>query len=271
MKYKIYLLLMMTCSLSIGQETENLFDRLTGIDHLTPEEIEKIKKSVDDWEEESKNFVMPDYSRSSTAELFSDAISYSQERGPQFKAVIKELEKRPKELKKIIQNKISKPISGSDFGMLEVPMLVTLAGYVDLEFQIEIAKITLFREKVVYFDPLFLAEPFILNILRQSKNDESAVLEKLIKEGRIVRGSKTEKQWSILREKMHPKVENKIIESSGVSLRPRKKNETSISQSEAEPKNPKEVDEKGNLLWIISGILTLGITGLLFIKYRRVS
>ena len=254
MKYKIYLLLMMTCSLSIGAETKNLFDRLRGIDHLPPEEIAKIKKNLDAWEEDSKKFVMPDYSKSSTPELYSNAISYSQGAGPQFKAVIEELEKRPEELKNIIQSKISIPLGSTNFEMLEIPMLVTLAGYVDLEFQIEIAKKTLFRKKVEYFDPILVSEPFILNILKKSKNDESEVLERLIEEGRIIKGAKIEKQWSVLRQRNLPKKEGKVI------------SHPPMNKLEAEPKNTEQTDEETRVPWIIAGILTLGTLAIFCMK-----
>lgn len=134
-----------------------------------------------------------DLSGYSTSELLRMALAFQS--SPASTRVSKELEKRPDEVRAGLARELDKAVIPFDI-LYRIPFV---AGNVDTEFQVEIAKRCLFRNEMKEADlALRLQEDMgkgIFSLIAQSKNDETAVLDRLIAEGRLEKGSDFELRW----------------------------------------------------------------------------
>lgn len=148
---------------------------------------EKLKKQEIYWRSK-------DFSKYTTEELF-DFIPPGQ---PSISGILAgdELKKRPAEVRVMLEKILERP--GHTFDtLIQLPFL---AGIVGTEYQVEVAKRCLFHEAMKQGDmSLRIQEDVegygIFSLIAQSKHDETAVLDRLIADGRLERGSKFEMKW----------------------------------------------------------------------------
>jgi len=229
--------------------------------------------------------------------LLDKVLSANMGQGLSYPHIIKELEKRTDELKKLIRTRVAVSIPKDKLGnhIMEIKGLPQMAKLVSLEFQIEITKKSLEREGIPKgLDHHLLSYDYLFKILQQSSHDETAILDRLIEEGRIIKGSKFDRKWRALLQGKPEKTENTKIESGDDLQHPKKEhinlepseqdkqkeisdrpatrsenNANPLNQSKSETKNTRLVNEESRLPWIIGGLLILGIPGLFFFMKGR--
>jgi len=158
-------------------------------------EEQKLLESVRENLNKQENYWRSkDFSKYTTEELF-DFIPPGQ---PSISGILahEELKKRPDEVRVMLEKILKQP--GHTFDTLY--QLPFLAGMVSTDYQVEVAKRCLFHEGMKQGDmSLRIQEDLegygIFNIIAKSKHDETAVLDRLIAEDRIKRGSKFEIKW----------------------------------------------------------------------------
>lgn len=142
---------------------------------------EKLKKQEIYWRSK-------DFSKYTTEELFdfippgSTSISSRLARD--------ELKKRPDEVRVMLEKILKLP--GHTFDTLY--QLPFLAGMVGTDYQVEVAKRCLFHQEMKQGDMSLMIQQDlegygIFSLIAQSKHDETAVLDKMVAEGRLERGS----------------------------------------------------------------------------------
>jgi hypothetical protein len=152
--------------------------------HMIRKQLEVAKTAWD-----NKNF--SDYLTSDLVKmmLIADPSSFSGE------GIRKELIKRPEEVRSVLLEKLNEQSINFDV-LYGIPYI---AGLVDTDFQVEISKRCLFRKEMRDADmSLQIQESMgsgIYSLIAKSKNDETAVLDQLIDEGRLEPGSEFEVKW----------------------------------------------------------------------------
>ncbi|MEY4246065.1 MAG: hypothetical protein RLZZ245_3650 [Verrucomicrobiota bacterium] len=148
---------------------------------------EKLKKQEIYWRSK-------DFSKYTTEELFDFIPSGSTSISSRLAR--DELKNRPDEVRVMLEKILKLP--GHTFDtLIQLPFL---AGIVGTDYQVEVAKRCLFHEAMKQGDmSLRIQEDVegygIFSLIAQSKHDETAVLDRLIEEGRLERGSEFEMKW----------------------------------------------------------------------------
>lgn len=294
-KIQIVLVYLVVTTFVSGQSPHGDGDPLT--ENFTPEQKQALKDYLNEGIESKENFIAPDFSNVTTEALVERVLSASMGRGLDYPFLLEELKTRPSELKKVIRAKsaviIPKHKLGNYIG--EIRGLPELAIVVSQEFQIEMAKKSLERKGLPKdLGQRFRSHDYLFNILKKSQHDETPVLDKLIKEGVITKGSEFDQKWRVLLQKNAEKNEDNKFESGNdkqpleqehiapekddkgkpqeISDSPATPSENKTiphNQLEADSNKPRRIDKESSLPWIIGGLLVLSIVGFVFIKNKK--
>jgi hypothetical protein len=162
-----------------------------------PAERAKVENMAKRIEEMRKNTPPParDLTGTPTGELFSQAVLCTEGRPPP-QDVIAELSRRKDELKRLIESSLDKPGLAAD-RVLELSRMPYWAGIVGSEYQAEVAGRLLFHPDMprVVADVHLLDKGGLLSLVAESRHDQTAILDRLIAEGRIEKGSEVERRW----------------------------------------------------------------------------
>lgn len=213
---------------------------------------EKLKKQEIYWRSK-------DFSKYTTEELFdfippgSTSISSRLARD--------ELKKRPDEVRVMLEEILKLP--GHTFDTLyQVPFL---AGIVGTDYQVEVAKRCLFHQEMKQGDmSLRIQQDLegygIFSLIAQSKHDETAVLDRLIDEGRLERGSEFEMKWRKLLSIDNRKEKNDLQDA-----------QTDDRETGKRPMRKADNEPSSSSSYLVLGvvIVILGILALLFKIFRR--
>jgi hypothetical protein len=189
----------------------------------SPDEISKKKYLEESLEKLRKAERAPrDYSMTPTEDLLRLALDIVQS-DKSYKAALEELSRRPDETKALIRNFLQKEIP-TDSDITSFTMLPRVANLFGTEYKVQITKEILFHPlfknydlKLVYFH-----NPEIIGDLGSSTHDETPVLDRLIADGRLERGSEAEKHWRKLlsggkRDRNHEARQESVNQNSTVS------------------------------------------------------
>ncbi len=112
------------------------------------------------------------------------------------KLASEELAKRPEELREELEKIMSFPRQNMEI-LYQIPFIAEKVGR---EYQIEMAKRCLFRPEMIEVDMILrIGEEVngmgLYSLIAKSQNDETAVLDRLISDGRLEKGSAFELEW----------------------------------------------------------------------------
>ncbi len=134
-----------------------------------------------------------DLSEHSTSELVRMALIYSPSAASD--TIHEELAKRPEE----VRSELLKELESSPIPFDVLYRIPFVAGTVDTEFQVEVAKRCLFRNEMKEADMALQIQETtgrgIFSLIAQSNNDETGVIDRLVAEGRVEKGSEFEAKW----------------------------------------------------------------------------
>jgi hypothetical protein len=212
---------------------------------------EQLKAAEIAWENK-------DLSVYSTIELVRMALTYNP--SPASNPIHEELTKRPKEVRSALLNELDSTYITFDV-LYRIPFI---AGIVDTEFQVEVAKRCLFRKEMKEVDMALQIQEAtgrgIFSLIAQSKNNETAVLDKLIDEGRLERGSEFEMKWRKLLSVGNRKEKNRAEKNDPRDAR------TGYRETEGIPMGKEDSESSSDLGYLVAGgvIVLLGILAMLF-------
>lgn len=295
MKKILFVILYWNCVVLSQAQEKSLGENTAKVEALAFKlKVEQMRR---EYQKAKANYKPSDYSKTPTEDLLDRSLSYGLERttAGSYPYVMAELKKRPKEFEIAIRKKASRSINKLYRGSFihELTLLPEYAVFISKDFQLEIAKITLFREE--YNDIESYAFPFdyLFNILTKSRHDETAILDRLIEEGRVIKGSKFDKKWRALlqkkieknesenfefRDKLQPFKEGHVNLEKDENNKPKEISDSPATQSEnntiphnqleADSNKPRRIDKESRLPWIIAGLIALSLAGAFFIKSR---
>jgi hypothetical protein len=193
-----------------------------------------------------------------TIELVRMALTYNP--SPVSNPIHEELTKRPEEVRSALLKELDSQSITFDV-LYRIPFL---AGIVDTEFQVEVAKRCLFRKEMKEADMALQIQEAtgrgIFSLIAQSKYNETAVLDKMIDEGRLERGSDFEMKWRKLLSVGHRKEKNRAEKNA---LRDA---QTGDRKTEGIPIGKEDSESSSDSGYLVAGgvIVLLGILALLF-------
>jgi hypothetical protein len=182
----------------LSAETERIDGKVNIGGVLYPEEDVKdpeIRKKLQMRTEEVRRWIENDkkprdYSDKPTEELLRMALTYTPSGASYY--ISKELQKRPEEVRNLILKKLEEAYIPYSV-LYRIPYI---AGNVDKDFQVEVTKRCFFRRETIEADRSLVIQEDIeggwYSLIAKSDYDETAVLDRLIADGRMERGSEFE-------------------------------------------------------------------------------
>lgn len=155
----------------------------------TSDREEKIRARLSEFAEHDMNEL--DVSGLSAEDLVRRVVESSADPGPYFQLYCAELASRGADARRAISAYLSDPSIRVD----ALAALPKAAGYIDLAYQVEIAKACLFHEKAQQIDDWSIGQGGLLELIARSPKDETEVLDKLVGSGRLESGSELEMFW----------------------------------------------------------------------------
>ncbi len=169
---------------------------LEDVDMSNPEEqekVEKIRSRVEPLLESMRNWKSKDMSDVPTEDLFLRAKSelYCGTPSLSYRDVFDEIARRPDESQALIRSKIFR----SGLGIEDFNYLLAISFGMERKFYIEAVKECLFHPDMIKFDTWYIGQEQIFHMLATSDENETPVLDRLIAEGRMEKGSHLETKW----------------------------------------------------------------------------
>ena len=232
----------------------------------SPEERELLESIREKLKKQEIYWRSKDFSKYTTEELFdfippgSKSISSRLARD--------ELKKRPDEVRVMLEKILELP--GHTFDtLIQLPFL---AGIVGTDYQVEVAKRCLFHQAMKQGDmSLRIQEDVegygIFSLIAQSKYDETSVLDRLVAEGRLERGSEFEMKWRKLLSVGNLKEKNRPEKNDPQDARADDWETGEISKGE-----PDSASSSDSKYFVLAGLMVLlGILALLFKVWKAKS
>ena len=183
-----------------------------------------------------------------TDELVNMALTFEPSSPAASARVDEELRKRPQELRIALLKVLDRSVIPFDV-LYRIPFV---AGKVDAEFQVEIAKRCLFRNEMKEADlALRIREEHgkgIFSLIAKSKNDETAILDKLISEGRLTEDSEFYREWKI---RLSNQDETRQSKGAGSLLHSESNGKLSV------PPANRTKEEIFNVSWLVCALLVV--------------
>jgi|688.fasta_scaffold452398_1 hypothetical protein len=204
---------------------------------------EKLAKDVEKMRAKAKEPV--DLSN----ELMFNIISLWPDSSSKYRDAAKiEFLKRPEETKKEILTILDVQIDNDSLIMF-FSILPRIAKLYGMDYYMEITKKVLFHPYTIKNDFLLLENGNLIDALAESPYDETETLDKLIEQGRVIKGSDLEKKW------------RKMLTKSEVNGREHPAHTSAEGKQQGqrsaidEATNEESNDKRAKLPWIVSSIL----------------
>jgi len=203
----------------------------------------------------------PDLADFSSKELVTRAVESSSDPGHYFASFCKELAARGEGAKEAISAYLGDP----NVQVQALAALPTVAGYIDQDFQVDVAKKCLFHPKARQIDDWAIKQGTLLKLIARSPNDETDVLDRLIASGRLEAGSDLERAW---RSRFVPKAQERPGRAGPRDNVPSSSGKTSTQEP---PESSADGTDSGHLnwgFWSAGGMVVVALA-VYFVSRRR--